>query len=126
EFPPPTCFAVKDVAPIVLCDDDVSECPDGASCCENPDGMWGCCPVAKAVCCSDGAHCCPSDYQCDESQTSCIKNEVVIPWYTKIPATINVQAIPSSVQSKCPKLKSCCRLFTGEWGCSLLPSGLHL
>nr|XP_015831372.2 granulin a [Nothobranchius furzeri] len=112
---------VKDRVP---CDDHTS-CPDDTTCCFIASlKKWGCCPLPKAVCCSDGAHCCPSDYQCDESQTSCIKNEVVIPWYTKIPATINVQAIPSSVQSKCPKLKSCCRLFTGEWGCCPLQNAV--
>ena len=74
----------------------------------------------QAVCCTDGNHCCPTHYKCDESRTSCIKEEVVIPWYTKIPAITTVQAEPSAVQSEeshCPDRSSCCQLFTGELGC---------
>jgi len=45
----------------------------------------------------------------------------VIPWYTKITATTSVQADSSSVQcdnvNRCPEHTSCCRLFTGQWGC---------
>ncbi|XP_028268541.1 granulin a [Parambassis ranga] len=104
----------------VQCDAHTS-CPRYTTCCFMASTQkWGCCPLPKAVCCADGDHCCPSNYKCDESQTSCIKGEVVIPWYTKLPATTSIQANLSSVQcdglNQCPEHTTCCKL-TGEWGC---------
>uniref|UniRef100_A0A8C7YEJ3 Granulin a n=1 Tax=Oryzias sinensis TaxID=183150 RepID=A0A8C7YEJ3_9TELE len=53
---------------------------------------------------------------------------LVIPWYTKIPATDSIQADSSFVQCsavhQCPEHMSCCRLFTGEWGCCPLPNAV--
>lgn len=77
--------------------------------------------LPQAVCCADGDHCCPTNYKCNENMTSCIKGEVVIPWYTKLPATTSLEADPSSVQcdglEQCPEHTTCCQLSTGEWGC---------
>uniref|UniRef100_A0A3P9IZY2 Granulin a n=1 Tax=Oryzias latipes TaxID=8090 RepID=A0A3P9IZY2_ORYLA len=104
----------------VPCDGSTS-CPDQTTCCKTQEGGWACCPLPEAVCCADGEHCCPADYKCKEENTSCVKGEVVIPWYTKIPATDSIQADSSFVQCsavhQCPEHMSCCRLFTGEWGC---------
>ncbi|XP_062294871.1 granulin a [Scomber scombrus] len=101
--------------------DAYTSCPDVTTCCfVKSTKKWGCCPLQKAVCCADGDHCCPENYKCNESQTSCVKEGVVIPWYTKLPA-ISVQDEPSSVkcdaQNQCPEFTSCCQLSTGEWGC---------
>ncbi len=78
------------------------------------------------MCCSDGNHCCPTDYRCNEQETSCVKGEVVIPWYTKLPATTNLQADLGSVQcpdqSQCPEHSTCCQLSSGQWGCCPLPN----
>ncbi|XP_037544522.1 granulin a [Nematolebias whitei] len=110
------------------CDDHTS-CPRDTTCCFIAScKKWGCCPLPQAVCCADEFHCCPVSYRCDESRTSCVKEDVVIPWYTKIPATTSVPADPSSVQcdalNKCPEHTSCCKLFTGEWGCCPLPNAV--
>uniref|UniRef100_A0A8C7YJ17 Granulin a n=1 Tax=Oryzias sinensis TaxID=183150 RepID=A0A8C7YJ17_9TELE len=110
-----------------------TQCPQHTTCCFMKQVQkWGCCPDAssftslQAVCCADGEHCCPADYKCKEENTSCVKGEVVIPWYTKIPATDSIQADSSFVQCsavhQCPEHMSCCRLFTGEWGCCPLPN----
>uniref|UniRef100_A0A4W5K6J1 Granulins domain-containing protein n=1 Tax=Hucho hucho TaxID=62062 RepID=A0A4W5K6J1_9TELE len=107
----------------VMCSDRESECPEGTTCCETPDGSWGCCPMPKAVCCADGEHCCPKDYICDMSKTSCSKGGVAIPWYNKLAAEPDDSALsaPLSVkcdtQNRCPEGSSCCQLFTGQWGC---------
>ncbi|XP_042370150.1 progranulin-like, partial [Plectropomus leopardus] len=81
----------------------------------------------QAVCCADGDHCCPNGYKCDESKT-CTKGEVVIPWYTKLPATTNIKAEQRSVQcdkmSQCPEHTTCCQLKTGKWGCCPLPNAV--
>uniref|UniRef100_A0A667Z4T5 Granulins domain-containing protein n=1 Tax=Myripristis murdjan TaxID=586833 RepID=A0A667Z4T5_9TELE len=70
----------------VPCDSHTS-CPDHSTCCFMVSvKKWGCCPLPKAVCCSDGNHCCPTNYTCDVNSTTCVKGEVVIPWYTKLPA----------------------------------------
>lgn len=111
----------KEVDGRIKCDDHTS-CPRSSTCCFMKSSQkWGCCPLPQAVCCSDGNHCCPTDYRCNEIDTSCVKGEVVIPWYTKLPADTNVQAVPSSVQcddqSQCPEHTTCCQLATGQWGC---------
>ena len=48
----------------VVCPDGQSQCPSGSTCCELSSGGYGCCPLPKAVCCSDGVHCCPNGYSC--------------------------------------------------------------
>ncbi|XP_049925731.1 granulin a isoform X10 [Epinephelus moara] len=112
----------------IQCDPHTS-CPQSATCCFMTSSQkWGCCPLPRAVCCTDGNHCCPNQYKCDESQTSCIKGEVVIPWYTKLPATISNEADPSSVQceeqTQCPEHTTCCQLPTGDWGCCPMPNAV--
>ncbi|TKS91421.1 Granulins Proepithelin [Collichthys lucidus] len=118
----------KEVEGKIECDHHTS-CPRSSTCCfMSSSQKWGCCPLPKAVCCADGNHCCPSDYRCDESKTSCTKGEVVIPWYTKLPATTGVQAEPNSMQcdgqTQCPDHTTCCKLVTGQWGCCPLENAV--
>lgn len=83
--------------------------------------------VFQAVCCTDGEHCCPAHYRCDVSRVSCIKGDVVIPWYNKIAAQSSLS--PNSdlstnkcnEQSSCSEDSTCCHLTTGELGCCPLP-----
>ncbi|CAB1342043.1 unnamed protein product [Coregonus sp. 'balchen'] len=71
----------------VLCSDRVSECPEGTTCCETPDGSWGCCPMPKAVCCEDKIHCCPEGSTCDIKQSKCISTtNKEMPMWAKFPA----------------------------------------
>uniref|UniRef100_A0A3Q2ZK57 Granulin b n=1 Tax=Hippocampus comes TaxID=109280 RepID=A0A3Q2ZK57_HIPCM len=56
----------------VLCPDQHSECPGATTCCQLPDGSWGCCPLAKAVCCDDKRHCCPEGTACDLTRSRCV------------------------------------------------------
>nr|XP_046271757.1 granulin a [Scatophagus argus] len=118
----------KDVEGMVQCDAH-TRCPESSTCCfMKASRRWGCCPLPKAVCCADGTHCCPAQYKCDERGTSCVKGEVVIPWYTKLPATTSIQAEPSAVkcddQEECPEHTTCCQLGTGEWGCCPLENAV--
>ncbi|XP_020508364.3 granulin a [Labrus bergylta] len=111
----------KTVEVAIKCD-PLTTCPQGTTCCfmKTPQ-KWGCCPLPEAVCCSDGNHCCPTTYKCNEQKNTCIKGEVVIPWYTKLPATTSVPANPGSVhcdgQTQCPDHTTCCKLSMGDWGC---------
>lgn len=81
----------------------------------------------QAVCCTDGEHCCPTHYSCDVSHVSCIKGDVVIPWYNKIAAqssltpNSDLTANKCDEQSSCSTDSTCCQLTTGEWGCCPLP-----
>ncbi|XP_058508664.1 granulin a [Solea solea] len=114
------------------CDTHTS-CPKFTTCCFMASSQsWGCCPLPEAVCCTDGSFCCPAQYTCNEGKRSCVKGEVVIPWYTKLPATttsiVSVEADRNSVQcdvlNKCPERSTCCRLFTGAWGCCPLQNAV--
>ncbi|KAG7233147.1 hypothetical protein INR49_007427, partial [Caranx melampygus] len=118
----------KNVDGTIQCDEHTC-CPQSTTCCfMSETKKWGCCPLPEAVCCADGNHCCPKQYKCNEEKTSCVKGEVVIPWYPKLPASSSVQADPSAVKcdgkSQCPEHTTCCRLFTGEWGCCPLQNGV--
>ncbi|XP_066498952.1 granulin a isoform X2 [Hoplias malabaricus] len=107
----------------VQCDEHTS-CPDHSTCCFiGKTNKWGCCPLTNAVCCQDGEHCCPDQYKCDRSQTSCVKGQVVIPWYTKIAAesSSDLSSIRCDSQTNCPIGATCCRLGSGKWGCCPLP-----
>ena len=42
---------------------DGSQCRDYETCCMMDTGHYGCCPLPKAVCCSDEEHCCPEGYR---------------------------------------------------------------
>uniref|UniRef100_G3PNY0 Granulin a n=1 Tax=Gasterosteus aculeatus TaxID=69293 RepID=G3PNY0_GASAC len=113
---------------VVQCDSRTS-CPQSNTCCFMAESQkWGCCPLPKAVCCSDGNHCCPTDYTCDVEKTTCTKGEVVIPWYTKLPASASVEDDPASVQcdgqEQCPDDNTCCQLQSGEWGCCPMPDAV--
>uniref|UniRef100_A0A671SCK2 Granulins domain-containing protein n=1 Tax=Sinocyclocheilus anshuiensis TaxID=1608454 RepID=A0A671SCK2_9TELE len=66
-------------------------CKDSETCCPTSQTTWGCCPSPKAVCCTDGEHCCPANYECDVTRVSCIRGDVVIPWYNNI----SVQSTPA-------------------------------
>jgi len=50
----------------VLCPGGEFQCPDRTTCCSLKSGLYGCCPLEKATCCSDQLHCCPHGYTCDE------------------------------------------------------------
>uniref|UniRef100_A0A9J8AAQ4 Granulin a n=1 Tax=Cyprinus carpio carpio TaxID=630221 RepID=A0A9J8AAQ4_CYPCA len=105
-------------------------CPDSTTCCKNIDGDWGCCPLPEAVCCTDGEHCCPANYKCDVTRVSCIRGDVVIPWYNKMssqstPApSLDLGAVECDEQSSCSADSTCCYLSTGEWGCCPLPEAV--
>ncbi|XP_077359452.1 granulin b isoform X2 [Festucalex cinctus] len=110
----------------VQCPDQHSECPDATTCCQLPDGAWGCCPMAKAVCCEDKRHCCPEGTACDLVQYRCVSpgGGAVADWrplMAKLPARPRASA-PSTVdcpdkRSTCPDESTCCKLSSGDYGC---------
>ncbi|XP_057682996.1 granulin b [Corythoichthys intestinalis] len=100
---------------------DGSSCPDGSTCCKDALGRYGCCPLLRAVCCSDGLHCCPEATVCDLEHATCTNKMVTLPWKRSLPAT-QVNDGASAVmcpdrQSECPDAATCCELPNGSWGC---------
>lgn len=63
-------FGMKDVP----CGKESGQsCPDGDTCCDTTSGIYGCCPLPNASCCSDKKHCCPNGYKCDLAHHNCVK-----------------------------------------------------
>ncbi|XP_064613594.1 progranulin-like [Liolophura sinensis] len=110
----------------IKCPDGQSECPDGNTCCKLPSGEYGCCPLPKAVCCSDHTHCCPTGTTCDVKEEKCIRGHSSFPWVTKLPARPSVKSVQKNIecpdgQSQCPDTSTCCKLASGQYGCCPFP-----
>lgn len=103
-----------------MCDGQTS-CPKDTTCCfMNAAAQWGCCPLPKAVCCSDGRHCCPSGYTCDAQRASCSKGRRSIPWFRKEKALTRADPladIKCDNKTSCSSGATCCQLSSGEWSC---------
>ena len=112
----------------VVCPDSHFKCPDGNTCCKLASGGWGCCPLAKAVCCRDGVHCCPNGYTCDTSAGTCNKGIKTVPLLQKMPSSkIIVEAnnvVCPDGESECPDDNTCCKLSSGQYGCCPLPNAV--
>ncbi|KXJ25541.1 Granulin [Exaiptasia diaphana] len=123
----------------VTCPDGTSECPDGSTCCKLSSGQYGCCPLPKAVCCSDNVHCCPSGYTCDTGAGICTKGSSMIAMMRKV----NSRKIEKSLtllfsfptvkktfnrdcpdQSQCLYYETCCLMESGCYGCCPLPNAV--
>ncbi|KAM4524352.1 granulin b isoform 1-T2 [Odontesthes bonariensis] len=110
----------------VICPDQESECPDDTTCCQLPDGSWGCCPLPKAVCCEDKRHCCPEGTTCDITHSKCVSSSLESsPMLQKLPAK-RIESKPASAagsvtcpgeKSSCPDGYTCCLLPAGDYGC---------
>jgi hypothetical protein len=96
---------LKSSCPIGTCDSD-------QTCCEISRG-WGCCPYARATCCSDKAHCCPKGYTCDFNEGTCVNQTSKIAFHQ----------LKQSLKQDCPDGNSCddgntcCQLENGDYGC---------
>nr|XP_060637191.1 progranulin isoform X2 [Anolis sagrei ordinatus] len=98
--------------------DDASSCADGQTCCHTATGGWSCCPLPEAVCCADSLHCCPSGYLCDVEHGSCVKSRAPSQRLSMTPVLRRqVGDVKCDDQTSCPDGETCCRLFSGKWGC---------
>ncbi|XP_028823013.1 granulin b [Denticeps clupeoides] len=113
----------------VVCPDGESECPDDSTCCQLPDDTWGCCPLAKAVCCDDRRHCCPADTKCDIEHSRCLSATLGdVPLWRKFSAHKRTKK-PGSVtcpggRSSCPDNTTCCLMSGGQYGCCPFPEAV--
>ncbi|XP_052681912.1 neurogenic locus notch homolog protein 2-like isoform X3 [Crassostrea angulata] len=109
----------------VMCPDGQHECKDGQTCCKLASGQWGCCPIPKAVCCSDGKHCCPESTKCEVSQGKCIRaDSLSMDWFEKLPALRTRNVVCPDGQSQCKDGQTCCKLATGQYGCCPIPKAV--
>ena len=108
----------------VICPDGQSKCQTGQTCCKLATGDYGCCPIPKAVCCTDGKHCCPEGTTCDLSSGKCNRGDLaVVDWVEKVPAIITDVICPDG-QSKCQTSQTCCKLAAGDYGCCPMPKAV--
>jgi len=104
----------------IICPDKKSKCSSDATCCLLDDGEYGCCPMEKAVCCSDHVHCCPEGYTCDVSAGTCVatssnQSPLKIVSFIEDKSTSKIQC--PSVNVTCDNGHTCCLSSDGEYGC---------
>lgn len=107
--------------------DDKSSCASGTTCCKLQTGEWGCCPLVKAVCCTDHEHCCPQGYTCNMQTKTCEKKQ-----YESLPLSRveqpkpNAEEVPcdSAGEFHCPKEETCCKISSTEWACCPSPKAV--
>uniref|UniRef100_A0A8C4QIK4 Granulins domain-containing protein n=1 Tax=Eptatretus burgeri TaxID=7764 RepID=A0A8C4QIK4_EPTBU len=63
----------------VLHCNDGQFCGFNQTCCEEPNGVWGCCPFPQAICCKDHKNCCPQGTRCDLQTSKCVKGHHRVP-----------------------------------------------
>ncbi|XP_047234054.1 granulin b isoform X1 [Girardinichthys multiradiatus] len=108
--------------------DDKSSCASGMTCCKLSSGEWGCCPLVKAVCCTDHEHCCPQGYTCNMQTATCEKKgydlQLAVPLLSKVEQSELREAeedtdVPcdSTGLFHCPKKFTCCKISATEWSC---------
>ena len=122
----------NDKISLVYCEDGTSICGDDTTCCQLESGMWGCCPMVNARCCSDGKHCCPRAYDCNTTTAECYKpsnSQFNLPLWVKAGvkqkamniAEVMANRLRSTTcddNSTCPESYSCCQLDAqGDFGC---------
>ncbi|XP_048579549.1 progranulin-like isoform X2 [Nematostella vectensis] len=136
----------------VICEGSHLACPDGTTCCKKRSGGYACCPIPKAVCCSDEVHCCPNGYSCDLSSKKCVKGASRVPiLQNSLALCIDIQTtselstlhsvslisaannrpgasganyITCNDGSHCYDYETCCELSTGSYGCCPLPNAV--
>ncbi|XP_026876119.2 granulin b [Electrophorus electricus] len=112
----------------VQCADKFSKCPDDTTCCPLGNGSYGCCPLPKAVCCSDHMHCCPEGMSCDLIHSTCNSANETKPWATKIQPVFHpkttVRSVPCNKSVVCESGSTCCKREDGDWACCPLPEAV--
>ncbi|XP_043911182.1 progranulin isoform X2 [Protopterus annectens] len=125
-----SCIKESDVPKLgaVMCPDEKSECPDFSTCCELPDGSWGCCPYSQAVCCEDKEHCCPERTRCDLKHYRCVSHGRSLQMRHVFPSeeallqsgkgNMKLDDVPCPNKTNgCPDGTTCCQLRDGHYGC---------
>uniref|UniRef100_A0A915ABX9 Granulins domain-containing protein n=1 Tax=Parascaris univalens TaxID=6257 RepID=A0A915ABX9_PARUN len=126
--------ALEIVVDYVVCPDRRTKCDDGATCCELSQGRYGCCPLPRAVCCSDRLHCCPKGTKCDVQHGQCrTLDGRIMPWWRKhsaikISHKASIRSEPASTicndGAKCSADGQCCDGEDGSSSCCPFRDGV--
>ncbi|XP_064647998.1 SCO-spondin-like isoform X2 [Lineus longissimus] len=103
----------------ILCPDRETVCDEGSTCCMLKSGDYGCCPLKKALCCTDQEHCCPEGYHCDVKTKQCLPAPSPM---LKHSSSVSVVICPN--KQTCPDGNTCCRLASGDYGCCPRPKAV--
>ncbi|XP_076008133.1 granulin b [Genypterus blacodes] len=121
------CVALLGLSTALICPDG-GMCEERNTCCKNPSGGYGCCPLPNAECCSDHLHCCYEGTVCDLEHSRCLNKTVSLPWVMRLPAQQlrdGVKAVVCPDQEyECPDLTTCCQIPDSSWGCCPLPKAV--
>lgn len=103
----------------VICPGASFQCPNGYTCCQLPSGQWGCCPFAKATCCSDHLHCCPENMRCDVTSKNCLQGNSSVPSLLKESSKpINLGlTLTCPDNTTCADFSTCCIIGEEQYGC---------
>lgn len=116
--------------------DSQSSCGANQTCCRMPSGKWGCCPLPKAVCCSDGQSCCPKGFTCDVPVGKCVHNnqqfvtDMVLkqkaynPFDTSEHVLLPTADVRCNDTQSCERQQTCCKKTNGDWGCCPYPKAV--
>ncbi|CAJ0568078.1 unnamed protein product, partial [Mesorhabditis spiculigera] len=112
-----------------ICSDPRYRCEDeDSTCCQTPQGDYGCCPMKNAVCCEDKIHCCPHGTTCDVEEGTC--NHASghrLPLQKKKASQkhdVKLEVECADKKSKCPSGTTCCLMSMGGYGCCPLPKAV--
>lgn len=101
-----------------VCPDHKAQCKTGETCCLNKENKFGCCPDAKAVCCSDRVHCCPEGFKCGTDTCSRSDSSHPLLELASLPVQDEVKnVLCPDEKEECPDKNTCCLTATGKYGC---------
>ncbi|KAG8446958.1 hypothetical protein GDO86_014410 [Hymenochirus boettgeri] len=107
----------------VQCDESRT-CPSGSTCCPTLGGGWACCPLEKAVCCSDDLHCCPNGYTCNIASGTCEKPMKAIAVSLRATSVPRLDYVYCDRDHICFDGQTCCRGLGGVWNCCIYTQGV--
>lgn len=85
----PATHVPENPLPFMNCEYQQTLCNSGGS-----DIIWGCCPFANAVCCSDYSTCCPNGMECATTTTAmCASNSSVMVRLVAHCRSYNIQSV---------------------------------
>ncbi len=95
-------------------------CSIDTTCCKLSSGVYGCCPLPDAICCSDGLHCCPNGTKCNDKEGTCDEDNNQL-----IAISVKSNQLCPDKNETCYKDETCCKEKSGVYGCCPYKSGIN-
>ncbi|KAI0219885.1 hypothetical protein LSAT2_028586 [Lamellibrachia satsuma] len=108
----------------IVCPGGKAKCPTATTCCKLKSGLFGCCPMVEATCCSDHIHCCPKGSKCNLQAGTC--DSVVDKTSTRMQKKFSAHSLEGIVvcpggKATCSSGSTCCKSQSGEYECCPMP-----